>query len=230
MTFIEDVSRELNIEINNHSLFEQAFIHKSLAKSGELIDHNERLEYLGDAVVGLVVADILYRLFPSDDEGSLSRKRASLVNESTLSRISNHFKLTRFLKVHSSQSLAELQSNPRISASLFEAVVGALFIDLGFEKTSLWVEHVFKNIVHISFEEHDFTNDFKTRFQELIQSKSKITPTYETIETAGPDHLRMFTVTVSVDGQVRGQGQGLSKKLAAQEAARNALEKEDQDV
>lgn len=227
MSFIETLSKKLNIEVQNTALFEQAFTHKSLSKGNEVIEQNERLEYLGDAILGLVIADILYRRFPQDDEGNLSRKRASLVNENTLSKISNHFELSQYLRAHHSQSLVELKNNPRIAASLFEAVVGSLFIELGFEKVRQWIENVFDSVIEATFEDHDFSSDYKTRFQEWIQSKYKVTPVYETIESAGPDHQRLFTVIVSVDNKVCGQGQGASKKNAAQQAAKNALEKEE---
>lgn len=229
MAFTEQLSQILDIEIQNERLFQQAFTHKSLSKGNDDIEHNERLEYLGDAILGLIIADLLYRMFTDDDEGSLSRKRASLVNESTLSRIAEHYNLAQFLRVHHSQSLGDLQANPRITSSLFEAVVGALYIDLGFLKTRDWVEKVYVSVLKMSFDDHDYQEDYKTRYQEIVQSEQKVTPIYETVETTGPDHQRWFTVRVSVDGQVRGEGQGASKKLAAQEAAKKALEKEDID-
>jgi len=229
MPLIDQLSQILDIEVQNQRLFEQAFTHKSLAKDNENIEHNERLEYLGDAVLGLIIADLLYRMFSDDDEGNLSRKRASLVNESTLSRISEHFNLAQFLRVHHSQSQADLQTNPRITSSLLEAVVGAMYIDLGFLKTRDWVEKVYVSVVQLSFDDHDYQDDYKTRYQELVQSRLKITPTYETKESTGPDHQRLFTVTVSVDGKVTGEGQGTSKKIAAQEAAKSAFENEEND-
>lgn len=227
MNFIEELSRTLDIELQSPHLYEQAFTHKSLAKGNENLEHNERLEYLGDAVLGLVIADFLYRMFSRDDEGNLSRKRASLVNESILSKIAEHFELAKHLRAHHSQTLMDLKNNPRITASLFEAVVGAMFIDLGFLKTRDWVEKVYVTVVQVSFDDHDYQDDYKTRFQELIQSRHKITPIYETVESTGPDHQKIFTVSVSVDGHVLGEGQGPSKKIAAQEAAKSALEKEE---
>lgn len=230
MAFIEQLSQILDIEVQNERLFTQAFTHKSLAKDNDAIEHNERLEYLGDAVLGVVIADLLFRMFDTDDEGSLSRKRASLVNEATLSRIADHYNLAQFLRVHHSQTLADLQHNPRITSSLFEAVVGAMYIDLGFLKTRDWVEKVYVSVAQLSFDDHDYQDDYKTRYQESIQSRYKITPVYETVETTGPDHQRLFTVRVSVDGAITGEGQGASKKIAAQEAAKQALEKEESHV
>ncbi len=229
MSFIETLTKKINIPVRNTELFEQAFTHKSLSKGKEPAFNNERLEYLGDAVLGLVSAHLLYRLFPDDDEGSLSRKRASLVNEATLSQISDHFGLSEFLRAHHSQSLEDLRANPRITSSLFEALVGAFYLDSGFETTQSWLETVFVDFVKVSFDEHDYSHDYKTRFQELIQSKYKVTPFYETIESTGPDHLKHFTVTVSVEGRVFGQGVGTSKKMAAQEAAKKALEIEEKN-
>lgn len=227
MAFIDELSQKLDLELTSVDLYQQAFTHKSLAKGNEHIAHNERLEYLGDAVLGLVVADYLFRMFPEDDEGHLSRKRASLVNESTLSRIAEHFDLASYLRAHHSQALEDLQTNPRIMASLFEAIVGAMFIDLGFAKTRDWIEKVYVLIVKLSFDDHDYQDDYKTRFQELVQSRLKVTPVYTTVESTGPDHQRVFTVSVSVDGEVFGEGQGSSKKIAAQEAAKAALKKEE---
>lgn len=229
MPLTDELTQILDIEIQNERLFTQVFNHKSLAKDNENIEHNERLEYLGDAVLGLVIADLLYRMFSNDDEGSLSRKRASLVNESTLSRIADHFQLSKYLKVHHSQALADLQHNQRITASLFEALIGAMYIDLGFLKTRDWIEKVYISVMQMSFDDHDYQDDYKTRYQELIQSKYKVTPVYETVETTGPDHQRSFTVTVSVDNLLKGEGRGPSKKIAAQEAAKSALRAEGND-
>lgn len=229
MSFVAELQQQLQITIHDQALFEQTFTHKSLSKGDEAILNNERLEFLGDAVLGMVTANLLYRLFPQEDEGSLSRKRASLVNESALSQVAQHFDLSRHLKAHHSQSLEDLKNNPRITSSLFEAVIGALFLDSGFEFTQKWVESALTKSGVLSFDNHDYTNDYKTRFQELIQSKYKITPIYETVESSGPDHLRQFTVTVSVDGRVMAQGTGASKKIAAQNAAQKALELEDKN-
>ncbi|MCB9073645.1 MAG: ribonuclease III [Bdellovibrionaceae bacterium] len=227
MEFISTLSQRLGIALQESPLYEQAMTHKSVSKDSAETLNNERLEYLGDAVIGLVVADILYKFFPLDDEGNLSRKRASLVNETTLSKVAAHFGLQDFLRVHHSQSLEDFKSNARITASLFEALVGALYLEIGFMETFQWLHHVYENVVTVSFSEHDFSSDYKTRFQEKIQSQFKVTPRYETTEVSGPDHQRLFTVTVTVNGVVYGTGQGLSKKNAAQEAAKMALERMD---
>jgi len=229
MTLKNQLEQQLQISILNEDLFAQVFTHKSLSKGDESVLNNERLEFLGDAVIGVITAQLLYRLFPNEDEGSLSRKRASLVNETALSQVACFFNLTQHLKAHHSQSLEDLKNNPRIASSLFEALVGALFTESGFEFTQRWVEDALTKSGILNFESHDYMSDFKTRFQELIQSKHKVTPIYETIHINGPDHAREFTVTVSVNGQVKAQGSGASKKIAAQNAAQKALEQEEKN-
>lgn len=229
MSLKEQLEKQLQISIKNEILFIQAFTHKSLSKGDESILNNERLEFLGDAVLGVVTAHLLYQFFPHEDEGFLSRKRASLVNESTLSQVASFLNLSVHLKAHHSQSLEEFKVNPRITSSLFEAVIGAIYLDSGFAFAQQWIEDVLKRSGVLSLDQNEYDHDYKTRYQELIQSKYKITPVYEMLESSGPDHLRQFTVTVSVDGVVVAQGTGTSKKVAAQNAAQKALEIEEQN-
>ncbi|PWU16375.1 MAG: ribonuclease III [Bdellovibrio sp.] len=198
---------------------EQALTHKSFV--GEGVSHNEKLEFLGDAVLDLVLAELLLKKFDAEDEGDLSRRRASLVNESELAAVANELGLGPRLRLGRSELISGGDKKPRILASAFEALVGALYLDGGFEAASRVVSRIFSS----RLDENLLKSDDKTQFQEAIQSLVKVTPRYRTIAEIGPSHARIFRVAVDVGGEEWAQGEGPSKKVAEQAAARQALEK-----
>lgn len=210
----------------NETLFLQAITHRSYLKSNpEFIGHNEILEFLGDAVLGLVVGEWLIEKFPEEDEGKISRKRASLVNEDNLFQLSTKLGLADHLRVGAKENREDLINNPRILASTFEAILGAMFKDRGYEITKDWLYH----LLNLHFQNFNFSADFaldyKTRLQEHVQEKFKVTPEYKVINEKGPEHKKMFCSQVTKDGVVIGEGMGNSKKMAEQNAAYSALKK-----
>lgn len=184
---------------------------------------NERLEFLGDAVLSLAVSQRLMRRSEDLAEGDLSRIRAALVNEESLAEVARSLELGKFLVMGKGAVQSGGRNRDSLLADGLEALIGAVFVDAGFTAADLVVGRLLKTDLT-----GDLTSlvqtDFKTMLQELTQEKLKLTPTYLVVAEAGPDHAKLFTVQVMISGRSLGQGQGASKKRASQEAARHAIE------
>lgn len=208
------------------ALLAEALRHSSLvneqAESGPALKDNQRLEFLGDAVLNLVVSDLLMAGFPAWREGELSRMRAQLVNETQLAAIARQLKIGLHLQL----GKGELQNHGReknsILADALEAVIAAVYLDGGFAPASTLVRGFFSALLQ-SPAEDPLSGDFKSRLQEMAQQHQKITPTYEVIAERGPDHDKTFIARVTI-GAFQATGRGKSKKSAEQAAARNALD------
>jgi ribonuclease-3 len=222
-----DLQKKIAYVAKDPKWLRMAVTHSSFnKKNAHLVDGDyERLEFVGDAVLDLVVANMLFDQFPKDDEGHLSRKRASLVCEESLYNIAMRLQLDECLLIDEGEERQGLRTNKRLLSSALEGLIGAIYKDGGFEKAYAWVENIFHTQIDHEFAEHDFVKDYKTRFQELIQEKLKITPIYKMSDVFGPDHQKMFRVQVLVNDEVYGEGTGESKKLAAQMAAEQALKR-----
>jgi len=196
---------------------EQALTHKSRANELNLgatqnLD-NERLEFLGDAVLDLAMTDCLMRGFPTDTEGSLSKKRASLVNEESLACLASELKLDKLILLGKGELKTGGLQKPRILASALEAMFGAIFNEAGFGAALSSIETLFApKIQDLRSSAVDFKSDFKTRLQESAQLVHKATPTYQVNGEKGPDHDKLFEVSVVLDGRVLANGFGKSKK------------------
>ena len=221
----QTISAQLGYESKDPKWIEQALCHKSFAKENPGLKHNEILEFLGDAVLDVIISDLLMQKYSSDQEGSLSRKRASVVNEDRLYQLAQDRGIPQFIQLGTSERVNKLFENPRIVASAFEAIIGAIYKDSGFAKAFEWVKAVFSDLIDEAFSEHDFAQDYKTRFQEWAQEKYKVTPHYKVVDEKGPDHARLFVVDVFLNGELWGQGEGSSKKTAAQKAAEAAFQR-----
>jgi ribonuclease-3 len=215
----------LSYKFSNLKLLESALTHKSF--SHELRgpgDNNEKLEFLGDAVLDLVVGELLFDKYPQDSEGGLSKKRASIVNENVLSEIAISLQLDKLLKLGRGEILTGGSNKPRLLASCFEALIGAIFLDSGYEVVRKILTAEFKNRIENQFGVIDFERDYKTRLQELVQKSFRETPKYELVSEEGLPHDRLFLIRVLVKDEVWAQGHGRSKKIAEQEAAKLALQ------
>lgn len=210
----------------DESLFALALTHRSYYnESADLCTgYNERLEYIGDAVLDLAISHILMDRYPLDTEGSLSKKRASLVNEDALFRKAVECNLAAYLKLGKGEFKSGGLENPRLLASTFEAVLGALYFDAGFDFTLAFIEKQFSLQLNSLTQEVDFAQDYKTRLQEKVQKQRQMVPTYQLIEQTGPEHDRLFRVQVMCGNEFMAEGVGKSKKMAEQEAARLAIE------
>lgn len=221
--------KKLDLEIQDSSLLEKAFTHKSFAfeKNQQFAEpqraHNETLELLGDAVLNLTLTVELMALFPNDAEGALSKKRASLVNENVLKDVSLELGLQEYLRLGKGVVESGAFIRPRILACTFEAVLGALFLNLGFEGSRQVVAKIFKErLLGLSLDV-DFAKDFKSRLQEWSQENFKTSPIYKLTDQSGPMHSRIYRCVVEIKGQTF-EGEGSSKKQAEQRAAERALQ------
>lgn len=222
MTLIEE---KLGYEFQNRQLLKQALSHKSYdyemtaAQNG----NNEKLEFLGDAVVDLILSDLLMKQFPEDSEGSLSKKRASLVNETILAQVAQNLMIHTEVLLGKGEAQSGGKAKPRILSSAYEALLGAIFIEAGYARTRDLVEQHFGERITSVGDREAGADDFKTRLQEEVQALLKVTPVYQLVSESGPPHERLFAVEVKVRGVPITQAQGRSKKIAEQEAARLAL-------
>lgn len=212
----------VNVQNLEHALTHKSFRNEQPTLS---LEDNERLEFLGDAVLDLALSDLLMEAFPEDQEGPLSKKRASLVNEEALCDLARKIGLDESLKLGKGERQTGGLQKPRLLASAFEATLGAVFKDGGYTAAQSVVKNLFTALVD-DFNRGDspFARDFKTRLQELAQEKFRLTPTYQLNGETGPDHEKVFNVSVSVGDRVIASGLGRSKKAAEQDAARVALD------
>ncbi|MEX0785440.1 MAG: ribonuclease III [Dehalococcoidia bacterium] len=216
----------IGVTFKNPALLAQAMVHSSYVNENpdDAPESNERLEFLGDAVLGLIVADDLYATFPGHDEGKLTELRAHLVRRDTLAKAARRLKLGEELHLGKGEEAGGGRSRPTNLSRAYEALVGAVFLDRGLAATRRFVRKSLKE------ELDDLTDsgsplDAKSRLQELSQSLYQTTPVYRLVEAHGPDHARRFTVEAVIDGEALGCGQGRSKQQAQKEAAGEALER-----
>jgi ribonuclease III len=218
----ESLEETVGIHFKNPDLLKLALTHRSYIyeSAGEGLSSNERLEFLGDAILAFISADYLYRAFPDLNEGELSNLRVSLVREETLATFASEIELGNFLLMGKGEQSSGVSQ--RVLASAFEAVLGAMFLDQGIEVVQRFlmprIEPLARNIVS-----KKLFKDQKSLFQEQAQAHVGITPSYRLVSQEGPSHNREFTVEVLLGDQVAGTGQGRNKQAAEQEAARVAL-------
>jgi ribonuclease-3 len=226
----ESLQAALGYEFKSPSMLELALTHKSFANEqmngiANVQTDNERLEFLGDAVLDLALSDLLMTKFSENTEGALSKKRASLVNEDSLAKLASELKLEEVIRLGKGEAKSGGLQKPRILASTLEALLGGIYLDGGYEASKATVARLFEGrLGDLDGTSADFSADFKTRLQERIQETRKNTPTYHLENEAGPDHDKLFEVSVRVDSDVLATGIGKSKKAAEQDAARKALE------
>jgi len=215
----------VGMPVGRLALYEHALRHRSLFRglTQDGTESNERLEFLGDAVLGAVVADHLYAAFPDRDEGLLTRTRATIVNGKALASYARAIGLGPLILMSDNTAQADGRTNATILADAFEAIVGALYLDLGYPAARHFVLGVLDRCVRLDEAAADRSNH-KSLLLEFVQARALPQPTYAVVDESGPSHSRLFTVEVRVDGAVFGRGEAASKKAAEQEAAREALE------
>ncbi len=217
--------KKLNITFKDKDLLMQAFLHRSYLNEnkGLKMDHNERLEFLGDAVLELVVTEFLFAKYPKKPEGDLTSYRAALVNTATLSSVAGDLGMNDFLLLSKGEAKDTGRARQYILANTFESFVGALYLDGGYEQAK---DFIAKNLFPLTDEivEKGLWQDSKSRFQEVAQEKESITPQYKTVQEVGPDHAKNFIVGVYLGDKKIGEGEGKSKQEAEQAAAQSALE------
>ena len=218
---MEKLFEKLNISPKNKKLYVTAFSHSSYANEHKAKNDYERLEFLGDAVLDLVVADYLYSN-QKEKEGEMTKIRASYVCENALFEYSMNLGLNEYIKVGHGEEKEGGKFKKAIVADIFEALIGAIYLDLGYATARKTVLQII--VPYIENPDITFFSDYKSALQEYVQTVQK-SLTYNLIKEEGPAHERVFTVEVEVDGITYGVGVGQSKKEAAQEAAKEALKK-----
>jgi len=223
----ERLEKELQIKIENKELFDNAFIHRSyLNEHPELkMGSNERLEFLGDAVLELAVTEELYEQFPDREEGELTNIRSALVKGEALALISIDLNLGEFLILSKGEEKSGGREKNYILAHTVESIIGAIHLDQGYETAKKMIKKTIMSRLNEVLEKKLYI-DAKSYFQEQAQAHTGITPIYETIDESGPDHNKTFTMAVKLADEIIGTGQGNSKQTAEQDAARNALDKQ----
>lgn len=217
----ETLQQQLGLQFHSPALLKQAFTHASYRNEHRkpALQDNERLEFLGDAVLELVVSDHLYRTQPLLPEGELTRLRAAMVCEPALVRFAKRLSFEQFVRLGKGEERSGGRNRPALLADVFEAFIGALYLDQGIEAARKFIsEHVIPQ-----FELEPSQMDFKTKLQEWVQQNLGKDLRYEVVEERGPAHAREFSVIVKVGGETMGSGEGRSKKEAEQRAASVAL-------
>jgi ribonuclease-3 len=222
----EALEDRLGVTFQNASLLRQAFVHRSYLNENPEISllSNERLEFLGDAALSLVVAQRLYELFPTHGEGLLTELRAHLVRRDTLARAAERLALGDCLLLGRGEESAGGRRRPSNLAAVFEAVVGTILVDQGLGAVEGFVTSALADEFE-AVQSGVVPADPKSRLQVLVQSRGQDLPEYRTQKVEGPEHARLFTVEVCLNGEVVGIGQGKTKRQAEREAARRALDK-----
>lgn len=229
-TPLDVLERAIGYKIRNPELFVQALVHRSyLQQMRQIGQSNERLEFLGDSILNLVVGEYLYHNFPSADEGELTKARSRLVNRKALVAYSQQIGLARFILMGQSaqQSTTMSKGSETIVADTFEALIAAIYLDGGFEEAKRFIERelmdALRNRAVITYDEN-----YKSMLLEYAQAEGFSAPRYAIVKEEGPDHDRTFIVEVTIGGKRRGIGIGKNKKEAEQAAARKALERIEQ--
>lgn len=218
----KELEDSLKIEFKNKELLVSAFIHRSFLNENEWmhLPHNERLEFLGDAVLELVVTQYLYSNYPKEDEGTLTTWRSALVNSVMLAKKSNELKFEEFLLLSKGEQKDTGKSRMFILANVFESYIGALFLDQGIEPCRKLIEsEIIAKELHTIIKDGSFI-DAKSHFQEKAQEIEKITPVYKVLDEWGPDHDKHFKVGLYLGEEEIASGEGMSKKEAEEEAAK----------
>ena len=217
---------QFDLVFTDETLLETAFTHTSYANEHRLlkISHNERLEFLGDAVLQLIISEYLYTKYPKRPEGDLSKLRSMIVREESLAGFARDCQFDQFIKLGRGEEKSGGRNRDTILGDLFEAFLGALLLDKGVEAVKSFLYQVM--IPKVEAGDFERVTDYKTKLQELLQINGDVEITYQVVSETGPAHAKNFEVAVLINGRKSGQGQGRSKKLAEQEAAKNAFEKE----
>jgi len=224
MTDLAALQNTLGVSFKDPSLLEQAMVHSSyINESPGIATSNERLEFLGDAVLGFIIARELYQRLPQSTEGEMTELRSSLVRGDALSRMAKAINLGDYLYLGKGEEASGGRRKSANLAGAMEAVIAAIFLDQGFNVTRDFILRLMAKELKKALSQ-GIEPDYKSQLQELIQARYQQTPTYQLIEAVGPDHDRRFSVEVSVGDTVLGTGSGKSKKSAEIEAARSALD------
>jgi ribonuclease III len=216
--------RHTGIRFRELEFLNQGFTHRSFAnEAGETGENNERLEFLGDSVLGLVVSQYLYEILPDQPEGELARIKSFVVSEASLSEIARSLRVDNYILIGKGEEYSGGRSKKAILADCLEAIIGAYYLDSGFAPAERFVRQMLIPEID-KVMENRHTKDYKTLLQEYVQKRMKTYPKYRVVQKTGPDHDKTFWIEVHVGERSFGAGKGKNKKEAEQEAARLAFE------
>lgn len=219
MKNIDELEKTLDYHFEDPQLLIEALTHKSYKQPY----NNERLEFLGDAVLDLVIGEYLFSKFPNFDEGKLSKMRASLVNEEGFTRLAMHINLGQYIFLSNAEENNNGRKKPSLLSNAFEAVMGAIYLQVGLAHVEKLI-YKYLDEVYPVIDMSTLLKDFKTTLQELTQAEFGVTPDYRLVGTSGPDHKKEFEIAVFIQDKEYAKAKGKSKKVAQQEAAFIALE------
>lgn len=221
----QQLLEKLNIKLNDSRLLKQAFIHRSYLNEFKIdLPSNERLEFLGDSVLSLVVSKHLFETKTQDAEGELTNLRAFVVKTKSLAKAAKNLNLGDYLQLSKGEAASGGRENPQLLANTYEALLGAIYLDLGFEKVSQVIQGTLLTLFASELKKGP-PQDAKSELQETVQEKFKNSPHYKILKTHGPDHAKHFLVGVYLGSKEYGKGEGSSKQEAEEKAAKVALEK-----
>jgi len=219
---LENIEKELNIQFNDKGLLFLSLIHDSFVYENEEIDEsNERLEFLGDSILGLAISHLLYKRYPDWNEGELALFKSNLVSSDSLSQLASKINLGDFLFLGKGEEASGGRSRSSILSDSLEALIGALYLDLGLDSAIQFIEKLFSGCLDVDSP----LKDYKSYLQEFSQKQFKKLPVYSVVEEIGPPHQKIFKVRVTVGDRTAGDGEGTSKKEAEQRAAQSLLRK-----
>lgn len=223
---IEQLAKQIGVEFNDINLLRTACTHRSYLNENRVsgMEHNERLEFLGDAVLELVVTSYLFRKYPEKQEGDLTAFRSSIVNTQSLIKVAEHIGLNKFILLSKGEAKDTGRARSVILANAIEAIIGAIYMDQGYNPAANFVSSQILDVIDIEVIVKNKTwIDAKSNFQEKAQEKVGITPSYKTLKEEGPDHNKIFTLGVFLGDEHIASGSGQSKQEAEQKAAEKAL-------
>ncbi len=222
---LRELEQRLSSRFRDISLLDNALTHRSFVneKPCFVCRDNERLEFLGDAVLGLCISDILMEKFPDYTEGQLSKLRSSLVKEQPLAEMARKFGIGNYLLLGKGEESSGGREKNSLLANTMEALIAAVYLDCGFNETLLFVKRLFSFLIEDSARELTYS-DYKTALQEVAQNRFREAPQYALLSEYGPDHDKIFEMELNIAGAITAVGTGKNKKEAEQQAARKALE------
>ena len=230
MKDLNQFEKIIGVEFNNKNLLQQSLTHRSFLNENKNLKggHNERLEFLGDAVLELVITHYLFNEYPDKNEGDLTSIRSALVNAQTCADVAREIEVNDFLLLSRGEAKDVGRARQYILANALEAIIGAIYIDQGYDKASNFISQFIIPKTHQIVKEELWV-DAKSKFQEKAQDIAGVTPSYKTLKEIGPDHDKKFTVGVFLNEEMIAEGDGDSKQDAEQSAARNALKQKGWD-
>ncbi len=219
---LQDLEKKLGLNFDNKELLKTAITHSSYANQKKKVEFNERLEFLGDSVLQLIISEYLYTHFTEKPEGYLTKIRSLIVCENSLYDIANGWELGKYMNMSKGEEITGGRNRVSILADCVEAIIAAIYLDKGIEYSKLFILNNFEGTIKKAIS-NEIILDYKTKLQEILQQNGEVDIRYELIKFEGPPHRRKFFVDLFINGALKGSGQGYSKKEAEQNAAKEVM-------